>query len=186
MDCTEERVGTLRAQDHGHPPIVMRESSEFRQELYQNHSADSRYTGPEHVSPTLSAMGGTGGGNLPIIARNTPVLYNRQRVDQFSENDIASTESARQCKDATDLVMQQTLSDLPTDDNSPAVLLIRRLTPTECERLMGLPDGFTDIPGASDSKRYRALGNSIVIQCVEYIMRGIALAASEPVNCASS
>ena len=53
--------------------------------------------------------------------------------------------------------------------------LIRRLTPLECERLQGFPDGWTNIPGASDSARYKALGNSVAIPCVEYVMRGIAL-----------
>ena len=51
---------------------------------------------------------------------------------------------------------------------------VRRLTPLECERLQGYPDGWTDIPGASDSARYKALGNSVAIPCVAYIMRGIA------------
>ncbi|MFI3327018.1 MAG: DNA cytosine methyltransferase [Clostridia bacterium] len=51
--------------------------------------------------------------------------------------------------------------------------LVRRLTPTECERLMGFPDGWTEIEKCSDSARYKALGNSIVVPCVEYIMRGI-------------
>ena len=52
--------------------------------------------------------------------------------------------------------------------------LIRRLTPLECERLMGFPDYWTDIPGASDSARYKALGNSVAIPCVENVLRGIA------------
>lgn len=51
---------------------------------------------------------------------------------------------------------------------------VRRLTPLECERLQGYPDGWTDIPGASDSARYKALGNSVAVPCVAYIMRGIA------------
>jgi len=54
--------------------------------------------------------------------------------------------------------------------------LIRRLTPLECERLQGFPDGWTNIPGASDSARYKALGNSVAIPCVEYVIRGIAIA----------
>ena len=52
--------------------------------------------------------------------------------------------------------------------------LIRRLTPLECERLQGFPDGWTDIPGASDSARYQALGNSVAIPCVDFVLRGIA------------
>ena len=43
------------------------------------------------------------------------------------------------------------------------VQLIRRLTPLECERLQAFPDDWTNIPGASDSARYRALGNSVYL-----------------------
>ena len=54
---------------------------------------------------------------------------------------------------------------------------VRRLTPTECERLMGLPDGYTkygsDGLPISDSMRYQALGNSIVVNVLAYIMRNI-------------
>ncbi|MCL2083388.1 MAG: DNA cytosine methyltransferase [Oscillospiraceae bacterium] len=55
--------------------------------------------------------------------------------------------------------------------------VVRRLTPTECERLMGFPDGYTkygcDGKEISDSKRYSMLGNSIAVPCVAYIMQGI-------------
>ena len=88
-------------------------------------------------------------------------VYSRQRVDDFRENGVVSTQSARQHKDATDLVCQQA---------EAYAYLIRRLTPLECERLQGFPDGWTDIPGASDSARYKALGNSVAIPCVEFIM----------------
>ena len=50
--------------------------------------------------------------------------------------------------------------------------LIRRLTPMECERLQGFPDKWTE--GESDSARYKALGNSVAVPCVAYIMSGIA------------
>ena len=94
-------------------------------------------------------------------------VYSRQRVDDFRHNDVASTQSARQYKDATDLICQQA---------EASAHLIRRLTPLECERLQGFPDGWTDIPGASDSARYKALGNSVAIPCVEFIMSRIAAA----------
>ena len=96
-------------------------------------------------------------------------VFNRQRVDQFVEQDVASTESARQHKDATDLICQ------PDTEQRQ---LIRRLTPLECERLQGFPDGWTDIPGASDSARYKALGNSVAIPCVTFVLRGIAAVLS--------
>ena len=52
--------------------------------------------------------------------------------------------------------------------------LVRRLTPMECERLQGFPDGWTRIEKSSDSARYKALGNSVAIPCVDFIMQGIA------------
>ena len=55
-----------------------------------------------------------------------------------------------------------------------ATRLVRRLIPLECERLMGFPDYWTDIPKASDSARYRALGNSVAVPCVDFILCGIA------------
>ena len=94
-------------------------------------------------------------------------VYSRQCVDDFRENGVVSTQSARQHKDATDLVCQKA---------EAYAYLIRRLTPLECERLQGFPDGWTDIPDASDSARYKALGNSVAIPCVEFIMGRIAAA----------
>ena len=57
-----------------------------------------------------------------------------------------------------------------------APLLIRRLTPLECERLQGFPDHWTALPEATDSARYKALGNSVAIPCVEFIMGQITRA----------
>jgi len=51
---------------------------------------------------------------------------------------------------------------------------VRRLTPRECERLMGLPDDWTAISGAKDGPRYRALGNAVAVPVVEWILRRIA------------
>ena len=62
---------------------------------------------------------------------------------------------------------------------------VRRLTPTECERLQGYPDGWTkDIEIKypthtekqiiSDSARYKALGNSVAVPCVQFVISGIA------------
>jgi len=46
---------------------------------------------------------------------------------------------------------------------------VRRLTPTEYERLQGFPDGHTDIHGATDAKRYRAIGNSMAVPVMRWI-----------------
>ena len=106
-------------------------------------------------------------GNLGITQSSgldRHAVYARQRVDEFRNDDIASTQSARQAKDATDLVVEP---------DRQYAQLIRRLTPWECELLQGFPLDWTDIPSASDSARYRALGNSVAISCVEFIMKSL-------------
>ena len=154
MSCSEDIAGTLRAQEHGHQPLI-----------YENHGVDARYKGPLSVAPTMSARYGTGGLNTPLVS-----TFAQQRVDCYQEDTIASTESARQHKSATDLILQPDGSG-----NEPVCQLIRKLLPLEAERLQGYPDGWTDLPGASDSARFKALGNSVAIPCVEYLMQGIAL-----------
>jgi DNA (cytosine-5)-methyltransferase 1 len=128
-----------------------------------------------------------------LTATDRHAVFSRQRVDVFQENEVVSTESARQHKDATDLVVQpyqDTVGTLVRSDHKgisnqyvnddkcivAGINLIRRLTPLECERLQGFPDGWTDIPGASDSARYKALGNSVAIPCVDFVMNGMAVA----------
>ncbi len=67
-------------------------------------------------------------------------------------------------------------------DNQPAVRIamqVRRLTPVECERLQGFPDGYTNIPwrkkaDAPDGPRYKALGNSMAVPCMAWIGKRIA------------
>lgn len=236
MECTKDVTGTLRAQEHGHQPLV-----------FENHGINSRYTGPHEVAPTMSSRYGTGGNNVPLVTQEEPVIcisgntvgrqpqnggngigyqpdiaytltatdhhavFCRQRVDVFRDDDVASTESARQHKDATDLVYQESKEsfqpqqevfgqsqfgnytpgcstlraqggdhggsseNLVVSTKRRYPLLIRRLTPLECERLQGFPDGWTAIAGASDSARYKALGNSVAIPCVEFVLQGIAL-----------
>lgn len=196
MDVCENMTGTLRASEKGHQPLV-----------YENHGIDARIRESSEISPTVTARFGTGGGNTPLVQEPNEVycivgniidrqpenggngcgyqenlaytittvdrhaVYARQRVDEFRNDDIASTQSARQAKDATDLVVEP---------DRQYAQLIRRLTPWECELLQGFPLGWTDIPSASDSARYRALGNSVPVPCVEFIMKSLqAVAAME-------
>ena len=204
MACSEDVAGTLRAQEHGHQPLIVdKRSDEMMPALYENHGIDARYTGPHTVAPTMSARYGTGGNNVPLIAQGSEpcqesshAIFSRQRVDVFREDAVASTQSARQHKDATDLVMDVagldcrngrengdlcgTLQQGTTGSSLNSIhpvrtgRLIRRLTPLECERLQGFPDHWTELPDASDSARYKALGNSVAIPCVNFVLRGIA------------
>lgn len=203
MGTSVDVSGTLRAQQHGHQPLV-----------FENHGIDARYREMGDAAPTISARYGTGGNNIPLVEQEPEVycitgnaidrqpenggngigyqedvaytlntmdrhaVFRRQRVDRLSSDEIAGTQSARQSKDATDLVIDSEPDALytcePAGDNDLPILLIRRLTPLECERLQGFPDGWTDIPGASDSARYKALGNSVAIPCVDFVMKCMA------------
>lgn len=65
----------------------------------------------------------------------------------------------------------------------PAVsigMAVRRLTPVECERLQGFPDNYTNIPGAADGPRYKALGNSMARPVMFWIGRRIKEAYAHP------
>jgi DNA (cytosine-5)-methyltransferase 1 len=57
---------------------------------------------------------------------------------------------------------------------------VRRLTPTECERLQGFPDGWTG--GQSDSKRYRQLGNAVAVPVAEWLGRRLLEAIGDGVT----
>jgi DNA (cytosine-5)-methyltransferase 1 len=59
---------------------------------------------------------------------------------------------------------------------------VRRLTPLECERLQGFPDGYTAIPGAADGPRYRALGNSMAVPVMRWIGERIARVEAIPID----
>ena len=57
---------------------------------------------------------------------------------------------------------------------TPPAMKVRKFTPTECERLQGFPDGYTNIPWrkkdeAPDGPRYKALGNSMAVPCMKWI-----------------
>ena len=58
-------------------------------------------------------------------------------------------------------------------DDAARAGLVRRLTPRECERLQGFPDGWTAVGGMSDSARYRMLGNAVAVPVAEWIGKRI-------------
>lgn len=205
MAYSENITGTLRAQERGHQPLVLNPAGPLLYENYGIDSRYtgphkvaptlSARMGTGGLNTSLVQQvpekviciagnaidrqpqnGGNGFGwqrdiSYTLTTSDRHSVYARQRVDQFRDDEIASTESARQHKDATDLICQP-----PSTWDTDCRNLIRRLTPLECERLQGFPDGWTDIPGASDSARYKALGNSVAIPCVEFIMSRIAAA----------
>ena len=113
--------------------------------------------------PALQARMGTGGNQVPLT-------YSRQAIGEYKESSTGSTCSARDFKDSTDLAITN--------------MVVRRLTPMECERLQGFPDHWTDIGEwidekgkkhkDADSPRYKALGNSIALPFWDWMLRRMA------------
>ncbi len=65
--------------------------------------------------------------------------------------------------------------DPSTDNYTVHGWRVRKLTPLECERLQGFPDGYTLVSGSSDAARYHALGNSMAVPCMRWMGERIAL-----------
>ncbi|MCL2697525.1 MAG: DNA cytosine methyltransferase [Oscillospiraceae bacterium] len=186
MDMFNDIIETLRAQMGGHLPLIMTEN---RTELDETFCIDGNIIGREDKN------GGNGFGyqsdiSYTVTATDRHAVFSQQGGRMYRDNNIVSTQTARQYKDATDLVCipyQKVVGTLVHGDHKgignqyvaddKCIVekhnLIRRLTPLECERLQGFPDGWTDI-GGSDSARYKALGNSVAIPCVDFILKGIA------------
>lgn len=74
MDVTEDITCTLRAESH-HPPCVL--ETEESMEVYENHSQDTRYTGPLDMAPTVNATYGMGGNNQPFVVNSPKTLKMR-------------------------------------------------------------------------------------------------------------
>jgi len=102
------------------------------------------------VTPTLNAfdMGDT---------RATVIIFYGNRVDDIRmQGDVINTLQARMGTGGGNMPLM----------NEGAV--VRRLTPTECERLQGFPDGWTE--GQTDGHRYKQMGNAVAVPVVEWIM----------------
>lgn len=133
--------------------------------------------GPDKPCPTLHAFG-----EVPAVC------YQMQGFGDYREADVASSCKQRDYKDSTDLVIGidgecnayiEQYGTLRAHASGGAEetlmhrMVVRRMTPLECERLQGFPDGWTDIGDytdstgkkrkTSDSARYKALGNSIAL-----------------------
>lgn len=139
------------------------------------------------ISGTLQSKA-TGGYSLnyqnPILTQGAQTERLRAFGD-YATDSSASTLKARDGKDATDLVIafdykasaarqqpvrQHKQSGTLSTTRQEAALVnqaIRRLTPVECERLQGFPDGWTG--EQSDTTRYRQLGNAVAVPTVRWI-----------------
>lgn len=153
-------------------------------------------------APSLQARMGTGGNQVPLT-------YQMNGFGDYRAAEVASSCKQRDFKDSTDLVcavdcrnfreggeVNGTLQakesggqSLNLNNTIRQNMVVRRLTPMECERLQGFPDGWTDIgdwvktdkrgreikvKGSADSPRYKALGNSIALPFWAWMLRRMA------------
>lgn len=120
--------------------------------FYGNRVDDIRFQG--NVINTLQARMGTGGNNMPILAYpiqdGHDMEKNQNGLGVGEENDPSYT---------LDRTGGQAVAVPP---------MVRRLTPMECERLQGFPDGWTE--GQADSNRYKQMGNAVAVPVVEWIV----------------
>lgn len=160
------------------------------------------------VSPRLQARMGTGGNQVPLT-------YQMQGFGYYRAGEVASSCKQRDFKDSTDLVCAvdcrnfreggETNGTLQAKESGGQSLnlqntirtgmIVRRLTPMECERLQGYPDGWTDIGEWRDSKgkrhkdadspRYKALGNSIALPFWDFLAKRISAQYLCPVTTGS-
>jgi len=88
------------------------------------------------------------------------------------------TNAAGQVMDQGDVSATINTFTDPTSQFLYQQMQVRRLTPAECERLQGFSDGYTNIPGASDSARYKALGNSMAVNVMQLIGQRIQMVSA--------
>ncbi len=118
------------------------------------------------ITGALSTGGGKPGQGYPAIAFHA------------SQDPISGAVTPALSSNATPRVAHTLTTRSGRQDPSIETLLpdrtrVRRLTPREWERLQGFPDGYTAIPGASDTARYHALGNSMAVPCMRWIGKRI-------------
>jgi hypothetical protein len=122
----------------------------------------------DDITPTLNAMDNTSDTFATVLIAEPPIAFNWQNGGGYGNaNDgLAITQ---------DGVGPLSTSQVPAVSiDTPPVYTVRRLTPTECERLQGFPDDWTNVPGPkgkpqSDSQRYKQLGNAITVNVAHYI-----------------
>ena len=89
----------------------------------------------------------------------TIIFYGNRVADIRLQDDKINTLQARMGTGGNNMPMVATTQ-------------VRRLTPLECERLQGFPDGWT--ADQSDTHRYKQMGNAVAVPVVEWIIQGIA------------
>lgn len=131
------------------------------------------------ISPTLQARMGTGGNQVPILVDDVPEIYATSKANYMLSwsKEKAQTLVATDWKDAPIIARDDKCVVGASSSHANTIarigMCVRRLTPTECERLQSLPDGWTliDHKSCTDSARYKALGNGMAQNVPDWILR---------------
>lgn len=135
-----------------------------------------------HVRPGSNSLGNLVVDNSALGERARALTTSQQRQDATVEDFILAYNVMPESGHGADLTaveseVAQTITavEAAKGDRGTRIvdraLAVRRLTPLECERLQGFPDGYTD--GQSDSVRYAQLGNAVCVNVAEWIGRKI-------------
>lgn len=127
----------------------------------------------EKTVNTLTAFMGTGGLNTPMVAHVIPIHDKATRFAgkrKLHNGEYSMDGAGNGFGIGNDGDPMNTLTS--NDRHSVGIeSVVRRLTPLECERLQGFPDGWTE--GQTDTNRYKQLGNAVAVPVVEWLMDGI-------------
>lgn len=113
----------------------------------------------DEIMQTVIQRWGTGGGNVPLVSY---IIREDATANNFSATEI---ETARALQSLQPSVQSHHAQTFIAKDASPAV--VRRLTPTEYERLQGFPDDWT--ADQADSNRYKQMGNAVTVNVINWI-----------------
>lgn len=134
--------------------------------VYETHPADSRVKEMGDTCQTVTSRWGTGGGNVPLVQAYS--IREDAKANNFSATELEVTPALQATRPSVQSHHAQTFVAQP--------MAVRRLTPTECERLQGFPDGYTNIKeNCPDSPRYKALGNSMAVPVMKWIGQRIQM-----------
>ena len=120
-------------------------------------------------SPTIRTA--KGGGHLPMVAlrhvRTDRGKEARKESQQQGHDNTPFGEGFREYAPSKEPITGTVTTGINKDALIGHDMKIRRLTPVECERLQGFPDGWTE--GISDTQRYKCLGNAVTVNVIEYL-----------------
>ena len=199
LDPTYEETRALHS---GQTPAVFQLSNgEAREQngtvpTITGHSGLTRHGGRSGTQqPLILRMreGKEGGGKGPLIREgesltlataNDQTLFTPQTFRKSKRAQTADDDETWVPSDQTNTLNAFDVGDVRATE-LVAAASVRRLTPTECERLMGWPDGWTCLCGCvpysteackcADGPRYAAIGNGVVANVVEWVGRRIAI-----------